>query len=328
MSIEAADLKLYKSAVINNGSTNGGRMSTTAEIVSGVMNNMFPNVTQAERTAGLTRYRKGFSKVYDDGTETLYNHKVWCTVQTPANDLIQVRPATNTDTQSDAEGYSTGWLGNGRLATVVAVDATEIEVDFEDASGIANGDDGWLSDGTNEEFVEVTNVSWSVNQATITLASGLSYGYSTYATSGTVFAGYHEYGDTTASQDNVAVTSASGTFDPTYLLVYNKGCVEDSWTISFTGSSTFTCSGTNTGSISGGSTASDYEPTNPNVSGAGNYYFRVTTTAWGGSWINGNTVTFDTHHAARAFWVKEIVPAGTASYSNNNPEIRVSGESA
>ncbi len=327
MSIEASDLKLFKSSVVNNGSSNGGGMSYN-EVVSGVMNNMFPNVTQAERTAGITRYRKGFSKVYDDGTEVLYNHKIWCTVQTPADDYVQIRPATDTDTQSDAEGYSTGWLGNGRLATTAAADSTEIEVDFEDNSGIANGDAGWIGDGTNEEFVEVTNVSWSVNQATITLASGLTYAYSTYATTGTVFAGYYEYGDTTSSHDTIAVTSAAGTFDPTYLLVYNKGCVEDSWTITFTGSSTFTVAGAATGAISGGSTGSDYEPTNPSVGGSGNYYFRITTTAWGGSYLSGDTVTFNTNHAARAFWVKEVVPAGTSSYSNNNPEIRVSGESA
>jgi hypothetical protein len=55
---------------------------------------------------------------------------------------------------------------------------------------------------------------------------------------------------------------------------------------------------------------------------------KIETTFWDGTWETDDVMTFDTHHAAKAFWVKEVVPASTASYSNNNPTVRVSGESA
>ena len=38
---------------------NGGRM-TLSQLVSGVKNNLFPDVSQSERTAGSTKWRKAF----------------------------------------------------------------------------------------------------------------------------------------------------------------------------------------------------------------------------------------------------------------------------
>ena len=144
MAIEATDLKLYKSVTVGDTVANGGRQSYN-EIVSNVATNLFPNVTQAERTAGLTRYRKMFSKLHDDGNETLYNHRLWIKKQTPADDYIQVKVGTNTDTQAEADDY-TAWLGCGRLNDACLADATSIEVLFEAASGVQDGDVGWLSD--------------------------------------------------------------------------------------------------------------------------------------------------------------------------------------
>jgi hypothetical protein len=328
MAIEAADLKLYKSATVNNGASNGGRQSYN-EIISNQATNLFPNVTQAERTAGITRYRKMFSKVHDDGNEVLYNHKCWIKKQTPADDHIQVKEGTDTDTQSAASGY-TNWLGCGRLNDAALADSTEIEVLFETNSGIYNGSKGWLSDGTNEEFVEVTNVSWVVNTATITLSAGLSYGYSAYTTEDPVyFAGYLDLGDTTSAIDSFVITG-SGTFVEANASTYNQGTIDDDWEIEIeAGDATYKCTGTFSGLIASGQALnSEFKPSNPNVSGSQGYYFRIVASSFGGTWVQGNKLNFSTHHASRAVWVKEVVGAGTASYSNNNPEVRVSGESA
>jgi hypothetical protein len=329
MAIEAADLKLYKSVTVGDGLSNGGRQSYN-EVISNQATNLFPNVTQAERTAGITRYRKTFSKVHDDGNETLYNHKLWIKVQTPAGDLIQVKAGTNTDTQAEADDY-TGWLGCGRLNQAVSADSTEIEVLFEDASGIQTSDVGWLSDGTNEEFVSVTGVSWVVNTATITLSAGLTYGYSAYTAEDPVyFAGYIDLSDTTSSVDSIVVTSASGTFTNANLTTFNQGTIEDDWQIEMENATpTYKCTGTFSGEIATGQALnSEFKPSNPNVAGSQGYYFQIAASSFGGTWTTGETLDFSTHHASKAVWVKEVVPASTASYSNNNPELRVSGESA
>lgn len=328
MSISASEIKLYRSSVVNNVTTNGGRMSTT-EVVSNVLNNLFPNVTQAERTAGVTRYRKAFCKLHDSGDETLYNHRAWMKTQTPAGDHVQIKAGTNTDTQAEADDY-TNWLGCGRLNTAESADSTSIDVLFETNSGAGNPDATntqrfWISDGTNEEFIVATAVSWNSNVATLTLQSGLSYSYDTYGNAGTVVAGVLDFGDTTASVDNIVVTSGSGIFEATYLTVANIGCVEDSWTLTFSNATQFSAAGATTGSVGSGNITDDpFAPSNA----SGGTYFSITASAWGGSYSGGDTVTFDTHHAAHSVWLKETVPAGTASYSNNNPTLRQSGESA
>jgi len=328
MAIEATDLKMYKSAVVNDADSNGGRMSYN-EVVSNQATNLFPNVTQAERTAGLTRYRKAFCKLHDDGNEVLYNHKVWIRIETPAGDYIQIKEGTNEDVQSEADDY-TEWLGCGTLNAPASIDATSIDVLFETNSGVQTGDAGWLSDGTNEEFVEVAGVSWSVNVATITLSSGLSYEYAAHTPSAPVrYGGVLELSDTTSSVDSISITG-SGTFDEDKINTYNQGTVEDDWEIEINaGDTTYTCTGTNTGELtSSQNIASEFKPSNPNVSGTQGYYFRIQALAFGGSWVEGDKLNFSTHHAAKAIWAKEVVPASTSSYSNNNPYIRMSGESA
>lgn len=329
MAIESTDLKLYKSATVGDTTANGGRQSYN-EVVSNQATNLFPNVTQAERTAGLTRYRKMFSKLHDDGNETLYNHRLWIKKQTPADDYIQIKAGTNIDTQAAADDY-TAWLGCGRLDGAVLADATTMDILFEAASGVQNGDVGWLSDGTNEEFVTVSNVSWASNTATLTLSAGLTYGYSAYTAENPVYyAGYLDLSDTTSSVDGITVSVGAGTFTSANLTTFNQGTIEDSWEIEFeSGDVTYKCTGTYAGEIATGQAkASEFKPSNPNVAGSQGYYFKIAASSFTGTWVEGDKLTFDTHHASKAVWVKEVVPAGTSSYSNNNPEIRVNGESA
>ena len=57
--MEATDLVLRKSVTVSDAGTNGGRISYT-QITSNVLNNLFPNVMESERTNGATRYRKFF----------------------------------------------------------------------------------------------------------------------------------------------------------------------------------------------------------------------------------------------------------------------------
>jgi len=111
-------------------------------------------------------------------------------------------------------------------------------------------------------------------------------------------------------------TSASGTYDEaTYPVVTEAyGTIYDSWTIEFTSSTAFTCTGTNTGSVGTGTISSDFGPVNPDTSTP---YFTIDMLGWGGSWTTGDQVTFVTEPAALGVVWKEVVPAATAAYSNN-----------
>ncbi|MCD8568106.1 MAG: hypothetical protein LRY50_07105 [Geovibrio sp.] len=50
---------------------------------------------------------------------------------------------------------------------------------------------------------------------------------------------------------------------------------------------------------------------------AGDFYFAVPHQSWGGSWQAGDRLTFSTRAAAKGFWLKEIVPAGTEREADN-----------
>lgn len=327
MAVQASDIKLFQSVTVSDLPSNGGRMSTT-EIVGGVKNNMFPNVTNAERTTGLHRYRKGYMKNENTAGDTYANSRLWVGRLTPAGDFVRIKEGTNTDIQSDATTY-TQWRGSGTLAENITggVD-DEFDVTFDEQTGVHHGDIIHISDGVNEEFCTLDStagVSWSGNTATLTLAPGTTVQYS-YALDDTVVGAVIELGDIVASLDNwVENNIHSGTYDEsTYPpTVYNVGTVEDNWTITFTGSGTFSCSGEVTGSVGTGDTSTDFQPAN-----GASYYFKIDKDGWSGTWTTGDSITFSTHHSAKAFWVVEKVPAAAASYTGNNPRLDHWGESS
>ena len=109
----------------------------------------------------------------------------------------------------------------------------------------------------------------------------------------------------------------------------NKGAVTDRLTITFTTTSAFTCtgglSGINYTSGGGGSRLATFAPTNPNTATP---YFTIPASAWSGSFLVGEVFEFDIFEAAQALWVKEFVPEGANSISNNSTWIGIGGESA
>ena len=322
-----ADLKFFKSAVVSDEVNNGGRMSTN-QIISGVKNNLFARVTNTQRVSGMTRYRKEYLKNENSEGLTLEETLAWINRDTPAEDYILIRAGTNTDTQSDATAYTT-WKGAGVLDENVTAGVTvEFDAVFPAPTGVYNGDTIHVSDGTNDEFLvldSTSGVSWAGSTATLSLAAGESFSVN-YAQTVTLVSSCISLVDVVASSNNWAETNThGGTYDEsTYpVLVYNAGTVEDSITVTFTGAGTFSCAGTNVGSLGTGTTGGDFQPAN-----GASYYFKLRAAGWAGTWSPGDTVTFDIHHSASPLWIKEVVPPGCASYSNNNPSIGVYGESA
>ncbi len=153
--------------------------------------------------------------------------------------------------------------------------------------------------------------TWSGNIATINLYDQVP---NNYLADNTYVGVCLELGDLAPAKENVQVTSPAGIFDGNYLSVNNVGTVYDTWTITFTSATSFTCSGANEGSQANGSIDNVYGPINPNT---GQPYFFIETAAWGGSWAAGDTVVFTTVPAARAIWWKEVIPAGTVREPQN-----------
>lgn len=339
MTILNTELKLYKSSVINDTTTNGGRLSST-EAVSGVSNNVFPNVFTADRVAGLTTYRKTFCKVSNDSDETLYYPQIWLDIITAGDDWVSFYIGTQRDIQGSTPGSGEHKYGCGSLAANVSAGVSSITVDVENVA-LATGDDkiytvgdtiritdkATISSGTgNEETHVLTSVSNVDTVVTLGFsATTLANAYTT--TSNTRVMSVYEPSDIECSFDNFVDTSAGdGTFDDSGypVLLDNIGTVEETWTLTFTSATDFGVVGDSIGSVGTGSTAGDFSPSNAAFSKP---YFTLDKDGWAGTWASGDTVVFQSHPAAVPVWQKRVVPAACSSLSGNKTTIVFGGES-
>ena len=340
MPVSTSEIVLFKALVNTDTNSNGGRESYT-QVVDNTLYNVFPRVTNAERVAGLTRYRKIFVHNIDDEQDTLYNVAFFIDKLSTGDDYYRIATGTPTDTQNDIGGYN--FYGTGRLNSAASAGATSIDVNFfqTDLNGVlAAGDKLYItnledeSDTTHHsEFNEISSISWSGSIATITLSNQLQYDYPvSYEDNGTTYytrvAVYLDLGDLHAYTDTVVATTAGdGDFDDSNHPITgdNRGSVRDFITLTFTSATNFDASGTYLGSLGSGTTSSDFSPTNPNTSTP---YFTVPSAGWTGTWASGDTLTFELYPASAAVWLEEVVPAGANSKANNTVVVGIYGESA
>jgi len=332
MSIVQGELKLYKSAVVNDTGSNGGRMSAV-EAVDAVKNNVFPDLSVSERTAGLTRWRKLFVKVANAAGLALQNPKIIIETVTPGADHVEIAAGTFEDTQS---GLGTPRLyGGGQLNANVSATATSIDVLVEDAAAglFADGDTIRISDRAtvdgagNEEFMVIaaSGVSYLGNVATLTLTSGLANGYTASATR---VSSVYQPADIVGAVSNWVETAAgSGTYDEvgSPVAVDSIGGVSQAWTLTFSSGTAFSVVGDTLGNVGSGTTAGDFAPNNPDFTAP---YFTLLAAGWAGTWASGDTITFRTDPAAAPIWLKQTVPAGTAALSSDSVIPAIIGESA
>jgi len=323
MSISASNIKFYKAENNNDAIGNGGNIGIT-EIVDSTLNNLFPNVSSADRVAGKTRYRKMFMRNENTEDLTLENAEIWIGSKSSADDYFQLKSGTDIDTQAEADDYE-DWAGVGTLHAPVGSGETALVVDYDTDSGVFPGEavTVHVDDGFNEVDVDVVGTpSWVGNRATFNISGELGYNFSADTT---VVSTIADLGDIETSFANWVETSGAGTYDEsTYpLTLYNVGTVTDSWTLTFSDSTNFSVSGANIGSVGSGDINTDFQPSN-----GSSYYFKIDKDGWGGSWANGDTITFRTVHAGKGIWAKEVVPAGIASKSNNTIRLDWKGESA
>jgi hypothetical protein len=99
----------YQCSSWGEGVSHGGDINPDAPITSGIDQNVFDDVTPAERLTGDVEYRKIYVRNESIGPEGYWqNVKVWIQMNTPAaGDTIWITAqGTNSDTQADAVGYT------------------------------------------------------------------------------------------------------------------------------------------------------------------------------------------------------------------------------
>lgn len=313
---------------------NGGRMAFS-QLVSGVKNNLFPDVSQSERLAGAVKWRKAFIHVNSAQDTALLNVRLFLDSLTPAGDFVVFQPGTQTDTEDQIAGRP---YGIGTLYAPIVGGAAQIQVACEHNAEYATlqplrvGDVVRVSDrpstggAGNEEWVTVSGVSYGTDFATVDVSPAL---VNSYATLNTLVSSVLERPSAVAGVTGVSVISGGGSFDSATagnLVAHNKGAVEENWTLTFTSATNFTVSGNTAGTLaSPGSVSADYAPLNP---ATGTPYFTIKAIAWAGTFQMNDTVTFATQPAAIPIWYRRQVPAGTFSLANDFTSLAIHGESA
>jgi hypothetical protein len=336
MTILDSELKWYKSAEVSDAATNGGRLSST-EIISGVLQNVFPHVFKAERIAGSTKYRKIFAKVSNDADETLYNPGYCFDGPTAGDDYCCFWPGTQRDTQGDITGserkYGAANLKadvlSGASSLTVTVEHADLTGIFQDGDSIRITDKAAPDSLTGNEEIHVIDGAPDVSgtDVTIAIAGTLANAYLA-ATPTKVASIYEPATDLACTVDNWVETSTSGTYDESNYPVVcdNIGTIEQTWTCTWTDATHVTIVGDTVGTVAtGAATSGDIAPINPDFSKP---YFTLESAGLGGTWAPGETIVFQTHPAAQPLWEKRVVPAACASLANNKVIAIQMGESA
>ena len=161
---------------------NGGRMNF-AQLVSGVKNNLFPDVSQSERLAGAVKWRKSFIHINSAQDTALLNVRLFLDALTPAGDFMTFCPGTQTDTEDQISGRL---YGIATLKTDVPSGATQLEIAGEHPAAYAElqpfrvGDLVRIADrpstggAGNEEWVTLSGVSYAAESALLELAAPLA----------------------------------------------------------------------------------------------------------------------------------------------------------
>jgi hypothetical protein len=328
MAVQDSEIKCYRSSVVNDTGSNGGRMSATQESDM-LANSLFPNITEAQRSAGTTRYRKTFWKVANADNTELMNAKVFLERPTTGGDIFYIFPGTQTDLQSDISSPSL--YGTGSLETAIVQGDSTVHVTVENGAVPIFRSGGTISisnyatngDVVKEEY-HVLSGDASVNGNTHSLSLNSTCA-NDYATSLTFVSSCILTASVKAYASDKQVTSVAGTFDLDLVTVSAIGGVEDTLTFTFSNSTTFSCVGTVIGSLGTGNINSTFAPNNPSF---GTAYVTVPSSAWAGTWATNNTLVFKIHPAAIPVWEKQVVPTGCAPLSLDYRTVVVTGESA
>ncbi|MBL4781803.1 MAG: hypothetical protein JKX92_06130 [Porticoccaceae bacterium] len=321
MTVSTGDLKQFRSAVVSNDPSNGGRLSTV-EVSSGLAANLLAPASTAEQAAGFRHYRKTF--MANHGVTAAVAAQVYVENYTPGGDELVFFAATQTDTQGAITG-SEDLYGCGQLNGDLTAGATSLAVSVHDWANLPMFRNGTLlriSDKAdinavgNTEFIYIhasTPITAAGNVVTLPLATALA---GNYTAASTRVSAVYEYGDIEALADAFVVTSAAGTYDGgTYpLSLDNSATVEQIWTLTFSDASNYSVAGDTLGNVGSGTVGGDFVPLNGAYAAP---YFTLAQLGFGGTWAPGETLVFTTHPSAIPLWALRDGPAGIGAQASN-----------
>lgn len=342
MAIVSTELKAFSAKTIDDTSNNGGRMSKN-QIVSNVVQNVWPNAFQAERLAGSEKWRKLFFANRNDDDLILYYPQIRVFDITAGDDWIIFGAGTQRDTQGTKS--ISRYYGVGRLNTNVSSGTATIIVDLENnelKSGtyavfvagdtISITDKATFDSGTgNYEELVIDTVTPHATLAQVTIVTTTNLVNSYLVSSITKISSIYKPSDIIASYDNYVKTSASGTYDISTYPIDTDNIGTREITVTFTcttGGSAPIFSVVDDESQSWGSwdtSGTDFSPTNPDFSKP---LFTIYKAGIGGTWAINDTIVFQTHPAAAPLWERRKIPASCGSLANNKTISVFGGQSA
>lgn len=133
MAIQNSDIKLMKPERLTDFNDGGGFM-TGNEIVSGAVNDVFPDISSLDRIAGRVSLRKAYFSVQSENTDTLYGAHLIMT-KPPADPLVHVMmfpAASESDERLQAAERLQAYAGKG-----LRHDASIIDDMFETQTSLA-----------------------------------------------------------------------------------------------------------------------------------------------------------------------------------------------
>jgi hypothetical protein len=326
-----SDLKVYKAK--DNGRMGGPSLLVT----SGVVANVFPYVTSAQRATGLRDAYKTFWKVGDDNDGTAIAPEVYDDAPTLSlTDYVISFVMNQRETIASITGLLTDPPTDGRqkygtavLKNNITAGGSTFVVTVKNAA-LASGNDKIFANGMKVKIADkLTADALTGNEEIITISgtptvSGLDI---TITATTTIVNSYTANGTTRVSSEIIpgdcktsyttpVKTSSAGVIDnSTYPWVLdNIGTVDEDWTLTFTDATHFTCTGDTLGSVGSGVLGTDFAPSNTDFTKP---FFTVPSGFFSGTWAAGDTVTATTHPSSIPKGKKRVVPAGSASLANN-----------
>lgn len=192
MPIETNNLVLYKSERLTDTSDGGGKYSGQV-VVDGESNNLFPDVSELDRTMGRVSLRKIFAAVNNNDTESLMGSTVFVSKNPddPNVSALLFSTKSHTDTRDSAQNRLENYLAKGPQAVgslldtaysgmksfQVAMEKSESENSVGDTIVLV------VSEGTVNEFAQYVRIT-SVETRTATLRvdkSNIEYKVATYS---------------------------------------------------------------------------------------------------------------------------------------------------
>lgn len=341
----STDLKVYKP--LANGRCGGGSANL---LTSGVVQNVFPHVTSAQRAAGLTTDKKTFWAITNTDNLPLLDPEAYHNAPTiSADDYVVTWLSGQRTTEAGlATEITTADLkGSAYLSADIAIDDLTIEVTVKNSSLLPGGTydifkDGYkikvcshstalASDGVEEvKTIEGTPTAVGL-VVTITVTTAFVNAFTAdtapYTQASPRVSSLIEPSDVAPSFTAPVITSSAGTLDfSTYPPeLDNAATVEQDWSFDFTDATHYTLSGDTLGVVGSGVKGSAFAPNNPDFT---RKYLGIAAAAITGTWAPGDKFTMTTHPARVPIGQRRIVPAGSASLANNICTQVLAGEAA